>query len=106
MVMADEYFDYSYTKALENIFDNEKGLRKERARVLLDNYRKASCWLSHKTRARAQGGDRKRAKDWETERKSGKMSGGPLINIQNSTVSGSGTIYINAGTSNIDVSKK
>lgn len=32
----------SYTKALENIFDNEKGLRKERARVLLDNYRKAS----------------------------------------------------------------
>ncbi|PKK63138.1 hypothetical protein RhiirC2_855220 [Rhizophagus irregularis] len=30
------------------------------------------------------------------------MSGGPLINIQNSTVSGSGTIYINAGTSNID----
>ncbi|CAB4489307.1 unnamed protein product [Rhizophagus irregularis] len=69
MVMADEYFD-----SLENIFDNEKGLRKERARVLLDNYRK--------------GGDRKRAKDWETERKSGKMSGGPLINIQNSTVSG------------------
>ncbi|CAB4426710.1 unnamed protein product [Rhizophagus irregularis] len=87
MVMADEYFD-----SLENIFDNEKGLRKERARALLDNYRK--------------GSDRKRAKDWETERKSGKMSGGPLINIQNSTVSGSGTIYINAGTSNIDVSKK
>ena len=56
-----------------------------------------------------QGGDRKRAKDWETERKSGKMSGGPLINIQNSTVSGSGTIYggtTNAGTSNIDMSKK
>ncbi|CAG8703497.1 2175_t:CDS:2, partial [Funneliformis mosseae] len=54
-------------------------------------------------------GDSKRAKDWKTKRKSGKMSGGPLINIQNSTVSGSGTIYggtTNAETSNIDMSKK
>ncbi|CAI2185120.1 1611_t:CDS:2, partial [Funneliformis geosporum] len=36
-----------YIKSLESIFDHEQGSRKQRARTLLDNYRKAitnQCW--------------------------------------------------------------
>lgn len=72
-----------YIKSLEAIFDREKGARKERARVLLDSYR--------------EGDDRKIAKNWDKERKSGKTNT-PSININHSTISGSGIGSIERGT--------
>ncbi|CAB4461141.1 unnamed protein product [Rhizophagus irregularis] len=86
-----------YIKSLEAIFDREKGARKERARVLLDGYREASYWLSHKISTGAQGDDRKIAKTWDKERKSGKTNA-PSININHSTISGSAIGTIERGT--------
>jgi hypothetical protein len=41
-----------YIMSLENISDTEKGEKRERAKELLDRYRKASffllCWLKHR----------------------------------------------------------
>ncbi|CAG8633831.1 8514_t:CDS:2, partial [Diversispora eburnea] len=67
-----------YIKSLENIFDQGQGTQKERVRALLDNYRTASSWPSHKTDARVQelpgfpifkGEDRKISKNWKKARK-------------------------------------
>ncbi|RGB40950.1 hypothetical protein C1646_752714 [Rhizophagus diaphanus] len=86
-----------YIKSLEAIFDREKGARKERARVLLDSYREASYWLSHKISTGAQDDDQKIAKNWNKERKSGKTNA-PSININHSTISESGIGTIECGT--------
>lgn len=80
-----------YIKSLETIFDREQGARKERARVLLDSYR--------------EGGDRKIAKDWDKERKSGKTNVSS-ININNSSISGSGIGTIERGTFTSGLQKK
>ncbi|CAG8564322.1 10377_t:CDS:2 [Dentiscutata erythropus] len=110
-----------YIKTLERIFDHEQGSRKQRARALLDDYRKGSgllgCLMFKVTGwpgtgpIGAQGAywdgatsDRELAKNWEMARRNG-----PSVNILNSTVLGSGTIYggtTNGGISNIDISKK
>ncbi|RHZ76201.1 hypothetical protein Glove_202g18 [Diversispora epigaea] len=77
-----------YIKSLENIFDQEQGTRKERARALLDNYR--------------TGEDRKISKKWEKTRNLDKVNAGPSININNSIGTISGTI--SGGISNCEIS--
>ncbi|CAG8783917.1 1046_t:CDS:2, partial [Cetraspora pellucida] len=132
-----------YIKTLERIFDHEQGSRKQRARALLDDYRKGitnQCWghrwltglpdvqgywLAWHWSNRGTGSllgclmfkatgwtdwietwnddatsDRELAKNWTMARRNG-----PSINILNSTVLESGTIYggtTNGGISNID----
>ncbi|CAG8527663.1 458_t:CDS:10 [Acaulospora morrowiae] len=95
-----------YVKSLDAIANSGQGENQERAKQLLNRYRKASSLLSHKTSVGAQDPrpDYQSARKWKSDRNSTSAHDGSSVNFHNSTFTGNlvrtGSISGNLNLSN------